>query len=99
MTALADKLALRDQFRAVLIEATRQRDQRRAIINTAWGPEIEWTCYEREQMRQAVNTILSSRGKLAVGVDVIRRIDMSASGHVDWLDKFALRCAELVTDQ
>lgn len=95
MNELAEKISLRDRFRDVLIDAAKQRDQRREIVTTVWGPEIGWTLYERVRMQEAVNFALTERGLPPVGIDVIRRADQSATGHVDWLDKFALYCAEI----
>ena len=96
MNTLTDKIALRDRFRKVLIDATKCRDQKRAIMETTWGPEVEWVGYERAQMQAAVNFARAERGRAPVGIDAIRRVDQWATGHVDWLDKFSLYCAELV---
>lgn len=95
MNPLTEKLALRDLFCDVLIEATRSRNQRREIVQTVWGPEIGWVIYERMCMLTAVNIARSERGYPPVDIEAIRRADQQATGHVDWLDKFSLYCAEL----
>lgn len=95
MNPLMEKLTLRDRFRDVLIEATESRNQRQGIVQTVRGPEIGWVIYERMCMLTAVNVARSERGYPPVGIDAVRRADQQATGHVDWLDKLSLYCAEL----
>lgn len=93
-----EKLALRDRFRGMLLEATGTRNQRQEISRTVWGPEIGWVIHERMCMLTAVNVARSERGYPPVDIEAVRRADQQATGHVDWLDKFSLYCAELTLD-
>lgn len=79
--------------------ATCERDRRQDPVQTPTGPETGWTVYERQVMHTAVNEIRASYGLPAVDLADIERIDSSAAGHIDWLDKFALRCAALAVGE
>jgi hypothetical protein len=93
-----EKLALHNRFRDVLIEATGARNQHQGVVETVWGPEIGWVIYERICMLTAVNVARAERGYPPVDIEAVRRADQYATGHVDWLDKFSLYCAELTLD-
>jgi hypothetical protein len=92
-----DKLRLRDRFRDILTEAASHRCDRDGIVETSAGREFEWVCYERGAMFAAVNRVRVERGLDRIGMDEIIRADQHATGHVDWLDKFPLYCAELAS--
>jgi hypothetical protein len=42
-----------------------------------------------------VNELRTGRGLPAVELDEVAAIDRCSTGHVDWFEKFAWRCAEL----
>jgi hypothetical protein len=96
MNALQEKLDLRDLLRRELELACRERDQRTSIVETESGPETAWVLYERYRMLEAVNLFRAACGLPCVSGADIRRADQLATGHVDWIDKFPLYCAELV---
>lgn len=96
MTQTDEKIRLRNLLRDALLAATEQRDLRNEVIFAASGPEPWWVCYERVQMLNAVNQFRLERGRSLISMDAIVRVDQLATGHVDWLDKFSLYCAELV---
>lgn len=96
MNELREKLDLRDRLRHKLELVCRERDKRTSVVKTESGPEIEWVLYEQYRMLEAVNLLRAARGLSCVSANDIRRADRLASGHVDWLDKFSLYCAELV---
>lgn len=79
--------------------ATYERDHRRETVETPSGLELGWVVYERRVMHTAVNEIRASYGLPPVDLAAIERIDNSAAGHIDWLDKFALRCAALAVGE
>jgi hypothetical protein len=83
-----------EHLRAILEEATKQRDQRRDPILIATGPEPGWLMFERETMLTEVNTIRADRDLPPVSLDMISRIDQYATG-CDWFQKFTFYCAEL----
>jgi hypothetical protein len=89
------RMMFRDVLIKVLGDATSVRDQRRDTVQTPDGPEPGWVVYEREQMLTAVNRERASRGLPPASMDAIARVDTQSAGHVDWLEKFALRCSEL----
>lgn len=57
--------------------------------------ELGWVAFEREQMHQLVNTEREARGLPPVSAADIERVETSASGHIDYAQKFALGCTEL----
>lgn len=58
---------------------------------------LAWIVYERRMMWQAVNRMRRARGKDALTMADIERVEKSAVGHTDYTLKFARYCAELVT--
>lgn len=93
------KLAVRDMLAEVLSAAASQREQRRGVVEAASGYETEWVVYEREQMLAAVNQHRREIGMPAVTIAHVEQIDCSAAGHVDWFEKFTLRCAALAVGE
>lgn len=90
-----DRMAFCEVLRKVLSDATGHRDERRDTVQTVTGPEPAWTVYERGQMLAAVNRERDIRGLPPVGMDAVAYLDNQSAGHIDWLEKFALRCSEL----
>jgi hypothetical protein len=88
-------LDLQGRFRAVLLNAASQRDKRLAAILTEYGSEREWERFERETMLAAVNEERARRNLSPATADQIQGADSQASGHIDYVDKFALYCAEI----
>jgi hypothetical protein len=52
--------------------------------------------FEQGAMLDAVNAELRSRRKSLTTLNDIIKIEQTALGHVDYSNKFALHCAELV---
>lgn len=90
------RMAARDAFLTRLSEASRQRPDRPGIVPGPYGYEAAWVAYEAERMLALVNEIRAENvGLPPASLDQVRRIEASASGHVDYADKYALRCAFL----
>lgn len=83
------------QMGAVLLDASKQRDQRRTVVDTVDGPEMAWTMFERSEMLAEVNRVRVQRGHPPVGLAEITLVDNLASGHCDWFEKFSFYCAEV----
>lgn len=90
-----ERRRLRDRFRAILLDAAKERRQRENIIETKYGPEPEWARYERQSLLTAVNDERAARHLLPATADQIRNADSQAAGHVDYADKVSLYCAEI----
>lgn len=80
-----------------LDRATQERPKR-----SGWAPrfdgtsELEWITYERSVMLEAVNQARHAIGRAPVTVNDVMRVENTASGHCDYVRKFALYCAEMV---
>jgi len=94
VNAFIERLRLRDLFRVTLITAQKERDRRQEIF----GGELAWVIYERETMLNAVNRARAAYGKQPLPPAAVERVEGLATGHVDYTDKFALYCTELVQD-
>lgn len=96
-SSLQTKLALRDRFLAVLLDAGKRRSERENVVKGPYGlPEMEWAQYERQVMTDAVAVARAGLGLPPLNVaDAVTRADQYASGHVDWAESFALYCAEI----
>lgn len=95
---MADAITLtqtRDQFLAVLLVAAHRRSERQHTVDGPHGPEAAWVGHEAERMLALVNELRAKNGLPAATLEQVRRIEQSASGHVDYADKYALRCAFL----
>jgi hypothetical protein len=88
--------AAAEQLRAVLRGAVGQRDQRPELVETDGGSERAWVLFERQEMLTAVNVLRVERDLPPIGIEVITRMDLYATGHVDWFEKFSWSCAELM---
>jgi phosphopantetheine adenylyltransferase len=95
VNALTEKLALRDWLYNTLTAAQDERHLRQAFVDG----ELAWIVYERETMHTAVNQARAERGLPALPIESIERVEMQATGHVDYTKKFALYCAELALEQ
>ena len=60
--------------------------------------ELGWVIFEREQMHEAVNKLRARSGLGPISIDSVERAEVSASGHVDYVEKYALNCADLVVE-
>ncbi|TMS00147.1 hypothetical protein [Nonomuraea basaltis] len=95
MASIKVRLAVRDVFLARLAEVGKHRDERWDEVPGLYGPEPGWVIYEAEQMLALVNEIRSGDGLPLATLEQVLRIERSASGHSDYPDKYALRCAFL----
>ena len=85
-------IRLQKIFQQVLLDESQHRNSRSTFIEG----EIEWIVKEREAM---FKTLLAERAKLGKGpvpLAALMQVERLATGHVDYADKFALGCAELV---
>lgn len=95
-TFYTSRRALIDRFVTPLTAAVAQRHQR-----GYWGrrpdggEELGWILFEREQMLAAVNEARAEEGLPPVTVAAVWDAECAASGHADYIAKFALYCAEL----
>lgn len=94
---MTDRLQLTDQLHRVLREAAQQRDLR-GDLDPATG-ELGWVLFERQQMLGAVNRAREAAGRALVTEDQVRVAAMTATGHIDYAQKFALRCADLALEE
>jgi hypothetical protein len=85
---MSERLALRDQFHALLVEAL--KGDRHSVV---------WLHNFHAAMLIAVNAERAKRNKSQFLIDTIIRTERMALGHVDYAIKFPLYCAELVLDQ
>lgn len=89
-----DRLGLADKFHRILCEAQNKREEKNRWVDT----ELEWVLYERITMFDAVNKERLAVGKKVLGLAEFMSAERSATGHCDYTKKFALYCAELVTE-
>lgn len=85
------------ELKVALLTAAAARNQR-DHFDTATG-ELGWVIHERHVMLDATNRLRASRGLLPIDEDAIIRIETSASGHIDYVQKFAIGCAELAGER
>ena len=83
-----------EELKRALITASERRDER-AEFNPESG-ELEWVIHERRVMLGVTNRLRAGRGLRPVEEVAIVRAETSAMGHSDYVQKFALSCAELV---
>jgi len=88
-------MALRDHLRSTLMDLAQQREDHRSVVDTPNGPEMEWVGNERSAMFGEVNRVRQSGGKPPIQLEQLQRVENAATGHSDYMDKFALYCAEL----
>lgn len=95
MATLKVRLAARDAFLARFSEASSHREERWNEVSGPYGPEPAWVGWEARQMLELVNELRAEDGLEPSTLEQVRRIEQSACGHVDYVDKYALRCAFL----
>ena len=79
-------------FEELLSNAQKERPKRQAYVNR----EFAWVTYEREVMFDGVNSERAKLGYCPVTLAQLRVAENAATGHTDYVKKFALYCAELV---
>ncbi len=84
---------LTSAFTDILKEAQKLRPQKQKWIGVKGYDELEWVIYERDVMLKAVNTARYYRG--FPPITDVNMAEQSAFGHIDYMHKFALNCAEL----
>ncbi|MEV6036008.1 hypothetical protein AB0L65_32975 [Nonomuraea sp. NPDC052116] len=95
MADLITQAQTRDLFRAKLAYLAHRRSEREQIVEGPDGPEFAWVGYEAGRMLALVNELRAKNGLAPVTLEQVLRIEQSASGHSDYADKYALRCAFL----
>lgn len=95
MATLRERMAVRDELLATLANAGEERDQRWEMVDGPYGRQFGWVVYEAEELLAVVNRVRAERGLPSVEVYDVLRIEQGCSGHVDYADKYALRCAFL----
>jgi hypothetical protein len=98
MTAV-QRIALRDRMLHTFEAAAKLRDRRPEIVDDHGRPEPAWVLYERAQMLVTINQARREQGKAPLADDTVMRAERLACGHVDYAEKYALYCAEIVLDQ
>ncbi|MGA4989914.1 hypothetical protein [Nonomuraea bangladeshensis] len=93
MATLKVRLAARDAFLARLLESAKERDKREPLVPGMYGDEPAWVGYEARRMLLLVNELRAENDLPPATLEQVRRIEQSACGHVDYADKYALRCA------
>lgn len=94
-----DRRAVHERLVAELTDAATQRHHREDLVNGPTGYEPGWVRYERGRMLAVVNDERSKRGLQPVAWTMVARAESAAAGHVDYVTKYALYCAELVVDK
>lgn len=92
-------IAVRDRLQGVLAAAAQARSEREYPVQEypGYSPVPAWVLYERYQMLCAVNLELAVyRNPGPIDIKAIERCERLAVGSVDYAEKFALGCAELV---
>jgi hypothetical protein len=92
-----------EALRVTLLVATKERNQRPNLVPGPDGnTEPAWVGYERGVMQAEVNSHIVHLHRAVALRDratkeAIMRVEREAEGHVDYVDKFAYGCAEIVT--
>lgn len=94
-----DRRAVHDRLITELTDAAKQRHLREDLVNGATGYEPGWVRYERGRMLAVVNDERAKRGLQPVSWTTVADAESLAAGHVDYVTKYALYCAELVVDK
>ncbi|MCO1575571.1 hypothetical protein M8C13_07340 [Crossiella sp. SN42] len=90
------KRRLQNRFQDHLTQLARQRQARAELVQTPYGLECAWAGFERSKMLDLINDERRRLGKNMINQDDVDREERQACGHVDYLFKFSLYCAELV---
>lgn len=80
-------------LRLALARAQDERPNRQQFTQDG---ELEWVAYERNVMVDRVNLLRSRRALPPVDSATVRRKESLAEGHIDYSQKFAIGCADLV---
>jgi hypothetical protein len=83
-----------EEIKNALVAAQKERDVRRNLVDG----QPAWIYHERARACDVVNQIRARMGKDPVATPLVVRAEMRAAGHVDYTQKFALGCADLVHD-
>lgn len=94
-----DRRAVHERLVAELTDAATQRHLREDLVNGPTGYEPGWVRYERSRMLAVVNEERAKRGLQPVAWTTVAEAESAAAGHVDYVTKYALYCAELVVDK
>jgi hypothetical protein len=92
----------RDALREVLLAASKERGKRPELTaSPAGGTECAWTAYERSAMLAEVNSQIVHLRRAVLHREMatpeaIARAEREAEGHIDYVDKWSLYCAEIV---
>jgi hypothetical protein len=89
-----DYRALVAELREVLLEAATPAERRKR--EDMVDGELGWVLHERQIMTDAVNRLRARTEKGPIHIDTVKRVDQSATGHSDYVLKYALGCADLV---
>lgn len=95
MARLSARIAAHVAFGTRLREASMHRELRWDPVPGLWGQVPGWVIYEAEQMLALVNELRAEHGLAPATLEQVLRVERSASGHSDYPDKYALRCAFL----
>jgi hypothetical protein len=80
------------ELKAVLTAATRVRHLREEFV----AGELGWVRHERNIMHDATNAIRARYGRPPVTREQIEAVESRAGGHIDYVSKYAIGCADLV---
>lgn len=97
---LNERFRLTDLFKVLITQTAKERNKRPEMVkdNTGWH-EPAWVLHEREVMCREVNRQREGRGRPPITVEDVAKVERCASGHVDYISKFALYCAEIVLNE
>lgn len=94
----SSRLQLVTHFENLLLKAASERDLRQDFVPApGGGTEPAWVRHERTVMAEEVNRLRRARGSAPVETAQVERAENGASGHIDYVKKFALGCMELVS--
>jgi hypothetical protein len=91
-----------EQLKRVLMQAQDERPKRADLVLISNGssgdtePVMGWVIHEWETMLTEVNRIRALRDKNPISMYDVRRVEQSAAGHIDYTQKYAIGCADLV---
>lgn len=84
--------ALVDDLRGRLNVASTMRGQRQDFTDG----ELGWVRFERVVMMERVNQLRAAAGLGPVTETAVLCVESGAAGHIDYVAKFAMGCADLV---
>ena len=83
------------RFRTALMAAQEERNKRYDFVTIDGERESGWVFYERSVMHREVNRVRADAGLSAVPIEAVKRVELQATGHCDYTQKFAFYCAEI----